>query len=61
MMDQAEVTITKCDNGFVLEWHKPFFKKKDRSAIGLLDEPTSGKEVHTSMTSVLGSAKKHLR
>ena len=61
MFDDQYLKIIKCDNGFVLEWHKPDWGNDSFSTgTGRRAKATSGTEIHKTIKDVLAAAKKRL-
>jgi hypothetical protein len=59
MFDETKVTITKCDNGYVLEWQKPYPKNSMTSGTNSIPV-TSGTEVYSTRKKVMDAADSRL-
>ena len=54
MLNNRVVKVTKCDNGYVLEWSKPFSETVSPH------EPVSGTEVYATLRKALKAAEGYL-
>ena len=57
MFNEQTVKITKCDNGYVMEWSKP---DHEPHCVPQYRKPTSGTEVHNTLKKVMDAAKSRL-